>query len=234
MLVILADRRDADAGVLVDRWRGQDARILSIDDVLSEGWCHRIAAPAETTAVVSGRIVPVAAITGVLTLLPWVAPAELVHIMPEDRNYIAAEAMAFLLSWLSDLPCPVMNRPRPPCLMGPNWRDAQWVHTAAGLGIPVRPIHRRAARGGEPLVRPAGGALATVTVIGRQCLGRAHPALAEHASRLAAAAGVSMLAVHFDGTSADARLLGAELRPDLAKPEIADAILLHLEGAGAC
>ena len=61
----------------------------------------------------------------------------------EADERVAAEAMAFLASWLYGLTSPVLNRPTPVCLMGPNWRQEQWVHAAAQIGIPIHPIYRR-------------------------------------------------------------------------------------------
>ena len=59
--------------------------------------------------------------------------------------------MAFLASWLNGLPSPVFNRPTPVCLMGPNWRQEQWVHAAADWNtdptrLPAQRVERRAVR----------------------------------------------------------------------------------------
>jgi hypothetical protein len=232
MLVIVADLRDAGAIALADRWRSHDAQILSPADLSVAGWCHPVGAPGARTAVVSGQVVGAETITGVLTLLPYVSAQELIHIVPEDRSYVAAEMMAFLASWLSDLTCPVLNRPRPDCLTGPNWRRGQWVHAAAQLGVRVRPVLTRVGSAGETLASepPA----ATVTVVAGRCFGQTDAALQVHASRLAASVEVAMMAVHFDGPTADARMISADLRPDVSSPVIADAILGHLGGSDGC
>jgi hypothetical protein len=49
--------------------------------------------------------------------------------------------------------------------------------------------------------------------------------------RLAAAAGVDLLAVQFDGCGAGARFAGAHLWPDISQPEIADAVAAYLRAA---
>jgi hypothetical protein len=233
MLVIVADEHDADAVALVDRWRDHDAQLLSIADLLAPGWCHRVASPGALTAVVFGRVVPVETISGVLTLLPCIFAERLVGIIPEDRAYVAAETTAFLASWLSDLPCPVLNRPTPDWLTGPNWRPAQWVHAAARLGIPVRAV-RHGTSGEAATATPTRHANTSVTVVSGHCFGETDPTLAVHARRLAASAGVAMLTVHFDGETADAHMVGADVRPDLASPTIANAILHHLSGSDGC
>ena len=234
MLVIVADTLDADAAALAHRWRDHDAAVMSVGDVVSAGWCHRVGAAGAATAVVGGSVVDVATISGVLTLLPCIAAQRLAQIIPEDRGYVAAETTAFLASWLTDLTCPVMNRPRPIWLTGPNWRPAQWVHAAAQLGIPVRPMRRRVALDGESGPASLEPRPTTLTVVAGRCFGEADATLQEHAIRLAAAAGVTLLAVHFESPRADARLIGADLRPDIVSPGIADAMLGYLSGSGTC
>jgi hypothetical protein len=227
MLVIVADAEDPDAAELVELWRHHDAQLLSIADLSVAGWCHRVASPGAGTAVVAGRVTPVGQITGVLTLLPCVFAERLLHIVPEDRAYVAAEMTAFLASWLSDLTCPVLNPPTPGWLTGPNWRPAQWIHAAASLGVPVHPA--RYGTAGD-----TASAKASVTVVADQCFGDVDGLLATSARRLASLAGVEMLTVHFDGSSADARMVGAEIRPDLRLLAISEAVLRHLTGTGGC
>jgi hypothetical protein len=234
MLVVVAERHDAEAVALVDRWRDHEARLLSVSDISTAGWCHPVAAPNPATAVIDGSVVPLETITGVLTLLPCVYAQDLIQIVSEDRGYVAVEMTAFLASWLFDLTCPVLNRPTPGCLTGPNWRPAQWVHAAAQLGIPVRPVHRHAMLSGETAPPFVEAEPTTVTVIADCCIGEVDAALEAHARRLAGAARVAMLAVHFDGPMANARMLGAGLRPELASPEIADAILRHFYRSSGC
>jgi hypothetical protein len=227
VLLIVANRYDTAAEALAGRWSVHDAHLLRCTDLSTSGWCHCLTDPRVSTAVIDGRVIGTGEITGVLTLLPWVTADQLIHIIPEDRAYVAAEMTAFLVSWLSGLTCPVLNRPTPTCLAGPGWRPEQWVHAAARMGIPIRPIRRSIILTTDPLREDAVADLrpATVTVVGERCFGDVDNALTGHARRLAAAVGVSLLTVHFDGPGADARLRGAVLRPDISSPEIADAIL---------
>jgi hypothetical protein len=234
MLVILANRYDVAAGALVGRWGAHKARLLSCEDLSIAGWRYCLPDPGASTAVVEGCIFDIEEIVGVLTLLPCVIPDQLVHIVPEDRAYVAAEMTAFLVAWLSELACPVLNRPTPACLTGPNWRQEQWVNTAARAGIPVRSVTRRVALSADTVTQNAETAPTTVTVIGEYCFGEVNDALAMHARRLAKLAGADMLAVHFDGPEAYARLLGVDLRPDLTSPKITDAILAKLNRSRGC
>jgi hypothetical protein len=234
MLLIVAHRGDIHAAALARRWRTHDAHLLSCEDLSTAGWCHSLEHPGASTAVVGGRVISVSKIAGVVTLLPCVMPEQLAHIVPADRTYVAAEMTAFLVWWLSELTCPVLNRPCPGCLMGPNWGPQQWVHAAARAGIPVRPVHRRVVLSADPAPEHTEGAPTTVTVIGGRCLGQADRILALHARRLAVVAGVDMFAAHFDGPDASARLLGADLRPDISSPAAADAILGAFDRSRGC
>jgi hypothetical protein len=63
-----------------------------------------------------------------------------------------------------------------------------------------------------------------VNVVGERWFGPAHERLGAGARRLAAVAGVELLAVHYAGPSAAARFVGADLWPDVARPEVADAV----------
>jgi hypothetical protein len=233
MLVVVANRRDPEAVALVRRWGAHDAHLLSCVDLSIRGWRHYLDDPAASTAVIDSQVVEFDKIAGVLTLLPCVTVDQLIHIVPADRTYVAAEMMAFLVSWLSELTCPVLNRPTPGCLMGPAWPRERWVHVGVEIGIPVRPLHRRVSLTADPsecIERTA----ATVTVVGERCFGDTADVLTKHAQRLASVAEVELLAVHFDRPEADGRLLGADLRPDICSPEIADAILVALEESRGC
>jgi hypothetical protein len=173
-------------------------------------------------------------IAGVLTRLPYVDENELHHIVPGDRAYVSAEMTAFLVSWLSGLACPVLNRPTPTCLTGPNWRPERWVHAAAQLGIPVSPVRRDVtltSKAWKEVPRPP---LLTVTVVGDRWFGRIDHALGVQAQRLAKAAGVDLLGVHFETTESDCTLLGVDFQPDVSSPEVADAILEYLTAGSRC
>ena len=75
-------------------------------------------------------------------------PGDLTHIVPADREYVAQEMNAFLLSWLATLPCPVLNRPDPGHDGSLHWLPVQWVRLATRLGVPVLPVSWRIAPDG--------------------------------------------------------------------------------------
>ncbi|HEV2714058.1 MAG TPA: hypothetical protein VGU64_02260, partial [Terriglobales bacterium] len=126
MIVVLASLDDSSAEALVQRWAHVDARLMTCEDLSRSGWSVSPHLRGRGMTVIGGERVGVKHIQGVLVRLSFVTENELPHIHPEDRLYLAAEIMAFLVAWLSELPCPVLNRPTPFCLAGPSWRPEQW------------------------------------------------------------------------------------------------------------
>jgi len=138
---------------------------------------------------------------------------------------------AFLISWLSRLKCPVLNRPTPSYLLGPNWRPQQWVYAAAQVGIPVRPVHQHIRLAAEALPQTPELSPVTVAVVGDRVFGSVDRVLATQSRSLADVAGVDLLAVHFSSHDSNAEFLGADLLPDVSSPDVAEAILEYLSGA---
>jgi hypothetical protein len=163
-------------------------------------------------------VIPEREITGVLTRTPWVTRHELPQIEEADRDYVAAEIYAFLLSWLASLNCPVVNRPMPGRLAGPSWAERQWLAAAGSAGLKVSP------RTGE-----LRGRVVVVTVVGRQCFGEASPELHAGSLRLAALAQVELLGVHFDGSDSDALFVGANPFPPLDDIRVQNALFALLQ-----
>ncbi len=234
VIVIFASRYDQSAASLMARWAAHDASLLTCDDLSVSGWRHYLSSAEASTAVVGGRVCAVEEIEGVLIRWPGVFAQELTQITAADRSYVAGEMMSFLVSWFSSLRCPVVNRPSPVNLAGPAWRQEQWTHAAARLGIPVRPFHRRVSNNPDhqhqedaPTANPA-----TVTVVGQSCFGEVDEKLLKQAVQLAEAAGVSLLQVSFSGPEAGSFFTGADLLPALTD-ETADAALELILRGGA-
>lgn len=231
MLVIVCSSWDESAKALASRWDGEEVAILTPRDLSRRGWRQGLGSEKSGVAVIDGKPVANREITGVLTRLPCVYAQELVHIVPEDRAYIASEMTAFLRFWLARLECPVLNRPTPMCLAGPYWRQEKWVQVAAAAGIPVRPVRRVA---GATVVAPEELERrdeVTLAVVGSRILGEADARVCRAAQRLASLAEVELLAVHFSGSDRDAEFIGAEIFPDLSDNTLASAVLDVLHGA---
>jgi hypothetical protein len=159
----------------------------------------------------------------VLTRLPSLSALELNHIVTADRPYVAAEMTAFLTCWLSGFPIPVLNRPSPGSLTGPNYSAEQWAAAALKLGVRIRSTPERL--GLTPLQEAQRKAPTTVTVIGKQCFGEDASVLFSPAAELARTMGVELLGVHFDSPEPDALFLGVTTSPGIDTPELADAVL---------
>jgi len=226
VFVVVASRMDAMARTFARRYGARGVCLLTPADLSHPGWCYRPGDLDTAMAVIGGQHIAVRDITGVVTRLPSVSEYEIDHIAAVDRAYVAAEMQAILLSWLTALRCPVLNRPTPPCLGGPAWCPAQWVKVAARLGMPVTTVHRHAMFSGKPATkrapRPQG---VTVTIVGQRVIGTVDPVLACQARALATAAGVDLLAVRFSGREHGAAFVGAELWPNIAAAVVAHAVL---------
>ena len=224
LIVIFTSRYDPDSVSLATRWAAYNANVLTSSDLSVVGWRHDLQSRAASKAVVRGTVIPVEEIKGVLIRWPGVFPQELTQITPEDRDYVSREMMAFLVSWFSDLRCPVVNQPTPVNLTGPAWRLEQWTHAAAQIGIPVREAQHDVVFGSDNVDPNPPLASTNVTVVGDRCFGEVEQKLRDQAIRLAKAAGVSLLSISFSGPEANSLFVGADLLPKLsAKTE--DAVL---------
>jgi hypothetical protein len=234
VFLIFASRHDTAARVLADRGHPRGAVLVTPRDLSTVGWRDAVGQTGSGTAPVDGRVVSTREVRGVLTRLTAVDAHELPHIVPADRAYVAQEMTAFLVSWLSALSCPILNRPTPACLTGPPWRREQWVHQAARLHIPVRPARRSIALAGAGQPGASARPPVTITIVGDRWFGEADAALARDARRLATVAGVDLVAVHFTGPRHGARLVSADVWPDVASPEIGEAIFAYLGDRRRC
>src|SRR2546428_6144002 len=213
MIDVLASRYDESARELVSRWEAQGAALLTCGDLSTAGWRHYVGSPGPSMAVIAGRRVEDGEISGVLTRMAFLAEQELVDIMASDRAYVVSEMTAFLLSWLSSLTCPVLNRPTPTSLCGPYWRSEQWSSVANAAGMRVRPATRHVSPGTQ-LLQSVQPSLATVTIVGTECLGDADEKLMKQAKALARVAGVDFLSVQFSSPGPDAFFVRASACPE--------------------
>jgi hypothetical protein len=193
------------------------------DDLSKAGW--RDALPAsdtvQPTAVIGGEEVRFADIEGVLVRLPWVMEHELASVARADRGYVASEMSSYLVSWLSRLECPVLNRPSAMCLSGPGWRREQWIHAAAKLGIPVKSVRRSST---APDTEAPDGPVEVVTVVGGTAFGQVSAQGAQHALKLAQRAGVHLMSAVFSRSV----LVNATGWPSLESDEVSNAVLEYL------
>jgi hypothetical protein len=219
MILVLASRFDQEARSLVEQWSAYGARLLTPPSLSRRGWRHQVgAADNGRLALGEDETVDASEVRAVYTRLLYLDEAELPQIVASDRAYVASEMTAFLLAWLSEIPCRVVNRPTPTCLAGPYWRPERWILAAAGLGIPVRPIDRQ-----EPGNPPPVWSVdcSAVTVVGERFFGPVDVTIGHHAVRLARLARVDVLQTIFER----GRFVGAHLTPDLSRPGVLPALL---------
>jgi hypothetical protein len=233
LILIIANRFDLAARKLADNWRADDARLLTCEDLSIAGWRHYVASKSRDAQVmIGGFALSSREISGVLTRLVCVWEQELVHIVAEDRSYVAAEMSAFLMSWLSALDCPVLNRPVPGCLCGPCWRPEQWASAARQAGMRVRPVQRHVRSGQDSSLQTAPLGPTAVTVVGHSVFGEADASLRTQARHLADIARVDLVRVHYTGGEEGAYFSGADLFPPITDDEVGTAIFNYFRAPG--
>lgn len=225
--LVLASAADEVALRLPWQLARPEVVVITPRDLSRAGWCYRPGTD-HSTLVAGSESLRSEQLAAVVTRLPWVSELELSHIVAGDRSYVAAEMGAFLTAWLTDLTCPVANRPSPSCLFGPFWRHEQWIAAAARAGLTVEPVRRVVSAHGveSPLLLRHGQV--DVTVVGETCFGAADESLIAQAHRLAEATGVETLRINFTHDGPDARFVAASPWPHLEDDAVATALLDHL------
>jgi hypothetical protein len=230
MLIVVASRADASARRLVEHL-GSDAALITPLDLSEPGWQVDPFRPGTSTFVAGGKRYRETSISGVVTLLPCVFEQELVHIVSEDRRYVAAETTAFLACWLDGLECHRLNPPTAGCLSGPNWRAEGWIRLAGSAGIRAQTVTvstDQTARGG-----PDAGTFAGVTVVGDRCIGAHSDELQTLARRLATAAGLDLLHVRFSLSFGEPFVCSVTPFADLSTPEAVEAVRAYFKERAA-
>src|SRR5438132_1186618 len=120
MLLVLGSALDDQPRRLVERWvhAGRNVALVTPADLSRPGWRLRRGRPSETRAAVGDRVVCGGEVDAVVSALPWVGSYDLPHVVEDDRDYVAQEMGSFLLAWLQELDCPVVDRPTPTSLAG--------------------------------------------------------------------------------------------------------------------
>jgi len=210
MILVVASSVDRIASEFV-RQAGNGATLLTPASLSRRGWRLTVPEREPPVAVVDSESIPSSEISAVVIRLPHISEAELPHISAADRSYVASEMQAFLFAFLSSLRCPMVNRPTPVCLAGPNWRQAQWVKAARCNGLVA---------GANTVQTPR-----AVSVVGDECFGASDPWLKKAACHLARSAGVQMLRIWYAGAECAPTFLSADLWPDISEPKIAAALM---------
>lgn len=224
-IVIVGRKNDPSVQLLLGAWRGQGALLLSPGELTSRGFSHDPGRPEADRITLQGQTLEAASLLAVVPRLEAVTPGDLPHLRAIDRAYAAAESTAVLVSWLSSLACPVVNRPQASAPIGSGWSHGRWLREALQHGQAVEPARLEVKRGAPDVTRGAG---ASVLVVGRETFAEdAHPSLEHRALALARASGTELLEVRFSSGEEGAGFAWANVLPQLT-PGVADALFRHI------
>jgi hypothetical protein len=180
---------------------------------------HRLGngAPSVRIELADGRRVASEEFSGMLNRLTHPPMDHLGVAQQQEREYAMQEVPALFLSWLAAMPGPVLNRPVPFGLAGPNLDQLQWLALAARAGLRT-PTHRATSRrrnGAGPASGPAPGG--EVVVACGALYGAPLPVpTAESCLRLAELSGTDILGIGLRrDTSGRLEFAAARPLPDL-------------------
>ena len=237
-LLVLAHPQDETAlrvyCALRARYAPGRVRLISSDElVLAPKWVHRVDADAAATelSLANGERLDSGAATLVFNRIRYVSMPHFARARPADRDYAVMEMHALLRSWLSSLPCPVVNRATPSGLYGAERTVPEWLALAGRAGLPVRgfrfttsprrwpvsgylpyaageggsgaPLHP-ALVGRSPVLylEPTSGELRRVLVAGRHVAGDVPDHLKEACRRLRELSGSDLIECRFERSAA--------------------------------
>lgn len=201
-------------------------------DLAGPGWRLAPGNSAHARGTAGGNEFEGGDVTGAVTMLPAFTPVDVPHVAIEERAFVAAEITAFVLAWLSQLSCRVLNRPTPGCLSGPAWPPEQWVLVAAQLRVPAWPLHRSARlNDAKPDLKIHSGRPMSVTVVGDRCTGFDDGVLRSHARALAEAVGIEFLTAEFAPRHGESVLMNVRPAVNLADPESMNAIADYFDAS---
>ena len=143
MLIFLCTPGDMSARWFVAELRrrhGVAAQIVTPQElVYAPDMQHRLDGAEATSSVTlkTHGTLDSASITGLVNRVDFLPDAHLATVNATDRSYMLQELLAIWSSWISALPCPVINRPTATSMAGPMYHPAIWCHNAAAVGLPV-------------------------------------------------------------------------------------------------
>jgi hypothetical protein len=225
-IIVLASHNNQPVQNLVKSW-GEKACLLTPQHLSQKGWYFNSNNCQAGEWVMNEQIFPNAEIDAVLTYIPRVFTFDLPQIVESDRPYVAQEMTAFLLAWLTQLSCPVVNQPTPSCLMGKNWRWHHWLYLATKLGIGIKQtaIDTQIPQKWSDYRASALETALKITVIGDYLIGSNNDILLNQARQIAQTANTEILTVYFTSDKNDAQFLGADLGIDLEN----ELVINHLD-----
>jgi hypothetical protein len=134
MFLVLTSSADPDLSLFKSL---PETAIVVPAHLAQPGWIYEVGIGERAQLIASTGILAATDISAVLTRIGRIWPTELVHISPNDREFVASEMTAFLAALLNELPCTIVNRPTATCLLGPPWTAEHWERIAAEADFPV-------------------------------------------------------------------------------------------------
>jgi hypothetical protein len=192
VIVVVGSRHDSAATSMVAALPG--AALCGADDLTRPGWVWELDSPEASRWVVAGDVVDDRDVTGVFVRRTYVYPEELVTTHPEDREYLAAEATAFLIFVLSRTGARVVNPVGDGGLGNDVVRPERWMRAAVEAGVKVAALRLHP----DVKVRPP-AKTTTAEVVSGDAFGDAPPRLRSASIRLAATLGLLYARFVFDG-----------------------------------
>lgn len=217
MILIVASIADYEATAFAGDC-GAAASVLTCNDLIRRP--ARLHHPNFLDSIIttSQGTVSVGEIKAVLNLLPAVIPDELTVYAPEERTYQAAEMRALLVFFLSQLPCPVINRPTPLHLNGPVQNPPAWLAMAHRAGIPAARLD--AGRREAPPIE--------VVSVGGRLLAFSGTAADRYTRDLARCCHLDYLRATYREVDSEIRFVGGDSYPDIRNPLTRAALRQHL------
>lgn len=169
-------------------------------------------------------------ISGVLTTVPGFLPVEFYQVTPADREYICAEINAFLLYFLSALPCKKMNPPNRKSLSGIGIEKLEWIKLADRLKIPLAPFTVKNGKYElQPLIKER--KVFPCTLIGNRIMEEETAESVQHSVRkLAERLSLSYISCYFSMENHDNfQLVDINSIPDISKPHYRKAIVKYFK-----
>ena len=183
MIIVLGSRFDPAARQMLDQIPGSS--LCSAEDLTRPGWSWRFGGEHPGTWVVDGAVVDDEAVTGVLVRRSGIFAEELSGTHPDDRDYLAAEASAFLAFVLARTHAVVVNPVREGAMGEEAIRLEHWLPIAMDVGLLPAPLELSSASG-----RVSTASDQVVEVVGEELFGDVTPAVKPFLVALAARLGL--------------------------------------------
>jgi len=192
VIVVLGSRYDPAARFLLGSVT--DAALCSAEDLTRPGWAWPLKSSSFGRWVIEGETVDDRDVTGVLVRRSCVYAEELTTTHPDDREYLAAEATAFLTFVLAQTGACVINPVNGGAMGEETVRLENWIPLAKQLNLKTAPLRL------TPRLKPRAPKSAhVIEVVGSETFGETKRQLRGRIVALAKQLGLLFGTFVFDG-----------------------------------